>query len=416
MRTRSALFIGISLVGLLFSVSAHGVDQPIEGSRISFGRVDSSTRLIFVSRDPNALFPVVGGADDPATGTPGGATIEIFTANEGAATLVAPAGKGHPGWNIYPGPPPLFGFTNLMAPSGISPLNRVALRRKRYLRVVAPDVPFPLGATLGAVGIRVTMGSLRNCARFDAATIRTDAAGRYVALNARATALADCSDASVAPVVLCNGAQAGTCGGECPENGTCALALVNGLGNCACFFPSSPCGDTGPVCNGSCAAGERCVPLGPGGFLTSCGCIPEGSTPCGGAAPVCGGACPADQVCLPGAGLPEAGGQVGCFCAPPGQCGQGGIGCPNGFVCAALPPGGPQCFPIFCGTYPQCGGGCPSGSECVGIVGDSGASSFGICTCALPGSCDSTCGAYDCSSGEVCHLDTGADTCGCALP
>src|SRR5439155_1233389 len=48
-----------------------------------------------------------------------------------------------------------------------------------------------------AVGVRLTVGSWRTCALFDAATVVQDRPGRFVAKEARASRLSDCSDASL---------------------------------------------------------------------------------------------------------------------------------------------------------------------------------------------------------------------------
>src|SRR5690348_12884915 len=59
---------------------AHAVDQPIAATKLLLKRSPSGKQtLTFVSKDPAFLFPTIGSADDPATGTPGGATIELFS-------------------------------------------------------------------------------------------------------------------------------------------------------------------------------------------------------------------------------------------------------------------------------------------------------------------------------------------------
>ena len=204
------------------------------------------------------------------------------------------------------------------------------------------------------------------------------------------------------------------CGGPCPGDGVCTI----GYGICRCVSPTSPCGETSPVCNGTCAAGEQCAAVGPGP-LPGCVCLPDGATPCGSpGAPVCGGACPSGDVCRPFYMLPSLGGALGCGCAPPGECGQGGLDCRNGFACALIPPLNYICAPIGCGdspAYPTCSGTCVAGAACQPIrLADY---SFTQCVCAIPAPCDASCGGYTCAAGEVCRVQVGPpETCGCGAP
>jgi hypothetical protein len=206
-------------------------------------RAGGSARLVFVSRDPSFAFPSIGGPDDPATGSPGGATIELFSESEGQASLGIPAGAGDPGWTAVSGVTPRYKFHNGLAPGGISPVRVALLRQGETLKLVAKDAGLPLATPLGAVGIRITAGAIRNCARFSGTAIRKDEAGTFIGSHAAANVLLDCSDESLSE-------------------------------------PSWTCGDTAPTCNGTCPAGEECASYGPGPAHV-CGCIPTGSTPCG---------------------------------------------------------------------------------------------------------------------------------------
>src|SRR5262249_5081925 len=49
----------------------------------------------------------------------------------------------------------------------------------------------------GSVGIRITTGSLRSCARFAGASVRRDQAGLFIAVQTPSSALADCSNESL---------------------------------------------------------------------------------------------------------------------------------------------------------------------------------------------------------------------------
>jgi hypothetical protein len=407
-------FLTAAFVSLGFGAAAYADYQPIEGQKLILRRTATRATLIFVSRDPYFLFPAIGGPDDPATGSPGGATVELFSASEGQASLAAPVGAGDPGWTVTSTPTARYKFHNRPAPAGISPVRVAVLSQGKMIKIVAKDPGLPLAVPQGAVGIRITTGTLQSCARFAGATIRKDDPGTFVASHAPRTANYDCSDESLNGVPpSCEGSPYPACTiGTCPGDGTCIA-----FPSCHCIAPSQPCGDTSPACFGTCPAGEECFSVGPGP-LPGCVCLPEGSTPCGSpGAPVCGGACPSGTSCEPIFQLPIFGGLPSCTCAPPGDCGAGGVDCPNGFGCAVIPPSTIFCAPVPCfGSnveYPTCGGTCVSGAECQPYkLGE-----YETCLCAIPAPCDSACGGYTCAGGDVCTTATGPSaTCSCEAP
>jgi hypothetical protein len=412
--------------------TALAADRPIAGERVVLKRVGSQTRFQFFSTDPNFLFPPVGSPDDPAGGSPGGVLVELFSPSEGSASLFVPPGAGYPGWKVRTQGPDRYRFSNPMAPGGVAPVRTMTLLDGRTLRLLAKTSGLPLAGPLGTLGIRITTGTLRNCALFGAATVRRDVAGRFVGTHASAAALGDCSDVALGATTTttttatttsttsttlppCTSSLYPVCDGACPPGDVCGITISG----CRCNSPASPCGDTSPTCNGTCPAGAQCIPLGPGLFHL-CGCIPSGSTPCGDpGAPICGGECPTGAVCRPGYDLPVFGGTLGCFCTPPGLCGQGGGDCPNGFACGFIPPGPtPQCAPVYCGgspSYPTCGGTCVTGAECQPFTAPSFSIQF--CLCAVPAPCDTGCGGYSCPGGQVCAVDdTMFSSCGCVTP
>jgi hypothetical protein len=421
LRVAWTVLLAVALAaGFGVATSAQAADQAIAG-RLTLRQSGARQKLTFVSRDPAFLFPVFGGPNDPATGSPGGALIDLFSQNEGTALLAVPRGTGKPGWTHGSRRVEFYRFRNPRAPGSVSPVGTVVLRRGRLLEVTARATGLPLVAPQGTVGIRFTMGTLRNCALFGGSTVRRDRPGLFVAQGASAS-LADCSDGSLGALTTTTSSTTTTtiascglfpeCNGPCPDGGVCGADF----GFCRCISPNSPCGETGPVCNGTCPAGDECVANGPGP-LNGCMCLPVGATPCGAPGPpVCGGACPAGLVCRAGYGLPILGGQLGCACTVQGPCGQGGADCPNGFACGILPPGPAQCFPVACGggSYPTCGGTCVQGAECQAVHVPT--ASVNLCVCALPAPCDASCGGYSCSAGEVCTIDTQGHVCACAAP
>lgn len=150
-------------------------------------------KLVLIAKDQAFLFPAVGSADDPGTGTPGGAMLEIASAVEPAgAVLVVPSGVGKPGWRSSGGPRPTQIFANPDAAPGPGAVKTIVLKQGRILKVVANRVGLAFPGPQGTVGIRLTTGTLRNCARFDASTVRVDKPGRFKAVGS--VALSDCSE------------------------------------------------------------------------------------------------------------------------------------------------------------------------------------------------------------------------------
>jgi hypothetical protein len=339
---------------------AVAADHSLLGTKLVLKRSGTKEKLVFTTRDPALLFPAIGSADDPGTGSPGGAVIELFSAGEGAATLAAPSGVGSPGWQSRSGVHDRHQFANVDAPAPPSPIRLLLIRSGKGLRITARSTGLPLAVAQGTIGLRVTMGSLRNCVLFDPPSILNDDPGRFVARDG--ATVADCSNASL--------------GGP------------------------GPCGDTAPTCNGTCAAGEECLAT----FNDNqCVCLPAGSTACGTpGAPTCGGQCPSGQGCVPAFTPIQQGGGVSCGC--------GLQACGNGFAFGIDDFNQPGCFPIFCaGAYPTCGGGCGDGGECSAVHVVSPSIQF--CLCALPASCCA--GGYECAPGSVCTIVPG---CSCAPP
>jgi hypothetical protein len=398
---------------MLFACAAttavEAADLPLTAQRLHLRRHGSRAALRFVTRDPGLPFPPFGSVDDPAVGVPGGLLMELLSPAEGIVALAVPAGEGDPGWERRALAIPLFRFRNGLAPGGPSAVYRVHLREGRALRVSARTTGLLLERAQGAVGVRVTIGGTRACARFAGAAVQRDTAGVFRGRDATAAGLTNCSDAALLGTA-CDASGFPECGGTCPGDGVC----LPGFGTCHCVSPTGPCGDTSPLCSGACPAGETCVATD-GGLLPSCGCLPVGATPCGTpGVPVCGGECPAGLVChvvFTGSGF---GSEPVCACTLPGPCHTGGGACGPGTGCAATP--WLACFPILCGgeePYPVCGGPCFDGGECSPVSVAAG--SVTLCICAPPVPCD-TCGGFVCPAGGVCAIDMNGPTCACASP
>jgi hypothetical protein len=320
---------------LLSAARGHAADQAIDAVKLVLKKTATKEALLFVSKDPDFLFPPVGSADDPASGSPGGALIDLFSANEGAASLAIPPGTG---WTVKSGTTSAFKFANRQAPAGGTPVRAAVLKQGRLLKVVARAAGLPLAGAQGAVGIRIVTGTRRSCALFDAATVRRDEAGKFSAKGALATSLADCSDGSLGATTTTTTATTSTsttqpqpcglipdpfepmCGGACPPGETCTSEFNSQLAiDCVCqAIGVTPCFGSGyPQCGGSCTGGRQCQAfhLLPGETpeLTSCACV-DPLFPCSGGPGMCFGigACPPGQVCI-GMGPPTS----SCGCGGP---------------------------------------------------------------------------------------------------
>ncbi len=174
-------------------------DQPIDARDLRIIRSASGReKMVFVSRDPGFLFPAIGGVDDPASGTPGGVLIELFSANDPVLGLfTAPPGIGKPGWKVKNGTVGRYKFHNKDAPSGVSSVRTLVVAEGKVLKVVAQSAGLALTGPQASIGVRITMGSQRSCALFAGATVTRDQAGSFRARRALASTLADCSDDSL---------------------------------------------------------------------------------------------------------------------------------------------------------------------------------------------------------------------------
>lgn len=362
MTSRSALAALVVLA--LTAADGLALDQPVSARKLILRRTASGQeKIAFLTKDSAILFPPIGSADDPATGTPGGATIELFSELQGASTITVPAAVG---WFSRDGSPSFYKFVNKLAPNGVSTVSSLLVKNGKAIRLRGAATGFAGTGKLGRVGIRITMGTLRTCALFDDTSIKRDEGRVFLARNAVADGLTDCSNTSLGGPTCVDG-NAPACGGTCPAGSECGSPDLN---TCECIPSAQPCGGTAPVCNGECPTGTTCGSVG-GLPYSQCDCIPTGGpTACGdGNAPACGGTCPSGLGCF---GVTATIGGISlsdCECLlgppPPDPCGS----CPSGAACLSLPGTGPVCLAFCTGGLgaPLCGGTCLPGSACTNV-------------------------------------------------
>jgi hypothetical protein len=339
-RTRLVAIVGAFACALAVTVDA--ADQPIGAAKITLLRSASGKeKLVFIAKDPSFLFPAIGSADDPGTGSPGGALFEIAsTAEPSGASFLAPVGVGRPGWHSKDAPHDSHTYSNPDAAPGPTALSTVLLRQGKRIKVKARGVGLALSGPQGFVGVRITTGTLRNCVLFDGPTIKKDEAGRFIAANAVATSLGDCSNL-VPP------------GPPTTSSSSTTVTTTTSTTSTSVIFDPCVAGSGFPTCDGSCDVDETCqatFDVFSTPSSTSCLCYPAGVTACAQSAyPSCGGACSGGGVCQAVRDVQQnfvvcgcVDPSVQCFTpAGPGSCTLGT--CPPGSACLVASLPAPSC-------------------------------------------------------------------------
>lgn len=180
------------ILALVLATPARGADQSID-AKLVLTQTQKTETLVFLSRDPDALFPAVGSPDDP---TVVGMTIELFSDRGEHVSFAVPAA----GWKASSGSVPRYRFRNRAAPEGLSRMRLVLQKQGRVLKVTGKSVGLLLLVGLrGPAAIRLTTGTLRNCARFEGAAIRKNVPGKFIGKSTPASSVVDCSDSSLSP-------------------------------------------------------------------------------------------------------------------------------------------------------------------------------------------------------------------------
>ncbi len=375
------------LAAFLAAGAAHALDHTIPAVKLRLRLLPSGKeQLLLFSKNPLLPIGAVGSPDDPSLA---GAHIELFSPNGPAHTLFdVPAGLGNPGWKLEP-TAQLYMFRNGLAPGGPSLIKLLVLQNGKKVKILGKSTGLTLG-TLGAVGLRITAGSYRNCVLFDAtrSTLVKDTADEFLGRDAVASpALPDCGAHSLGGATCgngavetdetCDGSDDAACPGLCNANCTCpppvcgdqhvnqASEECDGTDDGACPGNCQPscvclgvCGD-GIVNQPSegCDGAGSCIQPGlldcrPPGVPGECTCCSVGGFSCDVL-----GCCDPERTCIPG---PHSSGSC-CFNAAGHTC-QGDSDCCFGRVCS----GGVCCGSAgsSCGSGVECCSGSCSGSAC----------------------------------------------------
>ena len=240
MRTRVGLLVSALALSLSWLAVVEGGDQPIDAVKLVLKRSSrGSETMLFLSEDSAFLFPPVGSADDPAEGTPGGLVVELFALGDGTTSASSVPG-GTATWKVKTGKRARYKFTNKGAPNETSPIKVVLLKDGKMLKVVSKEIAFSPTAASEGVAVRVTTGSLRDCAVFGPGTIKMVKERKLVAKGASRAGLADCSDEALLGAVTTT-----TLGGTTTTTASSTTTTVSS--STTTTFPTTPPPDPATV-------------------------------------------------------------------------------------------------------------------------------------------------------------------------
>src|SRR5262245_6661654 len=181
-----------ALVVLALATGVVQADQPVADKLLRLQKSLTGETLKLALKDPTVPVPMIGGPDDPSIV---GFTLTLVRSSAPEiVTLSVPPGLGNPGWSVRSGSSASYTYRNGGAPAGPSPIKMIRLRQGKGLKILARTAGLQLTAPQGSVGVRIEMGSTRTCALFADAAVRKDELGRFLARDAAAPGLGECSD------------------------------------------------------------------------------------------------------------------------------------------------------------------------------------------------------------------------------
>ena len=257
--------------------AAPAADLPLSAVKLVAKQTAGGQKIVFVSRDASLPSPAAAEIGDPSVL---GLAVEVI-AQSGAATPVfaVPPGVGTPGWTVKPS---AWLYRNPDAPGGPTPVRRLVLKPGKRLKILVHTDDPEAAPPYGTAGVRITIDADRVCAYFDASRVRRDTAERFVARDAPAGGIADCTTASLSGVApACGDGELNQASEEC-DGGSFDLVscpdadepMIECQDDCRCCTTSDgcdiyPCCDPTDSCQPSISLIRHCVPCSPEGG--SCG-------------------------------------------------------------------------------------------------------------------------------------------------
>lgn len=269
---RSLHSVALFLIATLLVGEAAATDHVVPGKQLTLRRnnVTNKGSLTLVLSGPAIPVPAVGSPDDPSLA---GLSVTVFGRTTGTrGRLYTSTGLGQFGWRLRVTPRFVsYAYSYPQARVIGRDIRKVQMRTAADLRITAPTPGFSLDPAEGAVAVRVQYGAIRLCALFDGDAVRTSQPGLFVARNAEAPALADCSDESLAGAVCpCWTSEsidatfpdgyfdaAGRGGATCQIGGT-VISLVS---NDRCTYEFGPTSVETPRAGAAILVGDQCTML-----------------------------------------------------------------------------------------------------------------------------------------------------------
>jgi hypothetical protein len=239
MRALARLAAIVIAAGMCGAVAAQTTDRPISAESLIVRRSASGVETVtFLSKDPNFLFPPIGSVDDPSRPS-NGTELSLFPQSQGGLGFSYGV-TGGAMWKSKDGAVDEYHYRYPQGPQGIK---SVLLKETKRIKVRIRGTSPPFSGPYGGFFVRLTTGSLRNCAFFDASTIRRDDGTRFEARDAAAPSVSDCESfpgatttTTTLPYPPCTGgAGYPTCDGTCPGTDECGQHIEGGFQTCACF-------------------------------------------------------------------------------------------------------------------------------------------------------------------------------------
>lgn len=389
---RRAVAIVLPLVLLITAPAfAEPVDHPITGAKLVLKQSSSGKqKLVFQSKDPSFVFPPPSDlANDPRLQ---GATIEVVTAGVPPDAFAVPPNAMQPGWTYKAGSTDQYKYKRDKAFAATTEIRGIVIKDGRGLTIQGDATGIPLDGARGTVGIRITIGDHRSCARFTGAAVTKDVAGAFQGKNAPSDGVVDCALTSL------TGASP-VCGdGEVNQpSENCDVTCSTVLGEYTCRPPGTSnecqcCTDFGPLALPCCNPSSIAVPMGIGfRQCYSTGCTPPDS-------------CRAGDECRP---------DESCCSTNGGNlCRTDVIGFPSDYALVSC------CAGLECGRFVFESG--VAGAECCAGGGTSCTGDGECCTghCQLDGTCEAcrAGGAGCATSSECCSQSCTAGTCDACAP